>query len=125
MTKLTPVGGSSNGLLLSDPVLLILNVTEELLQADSISQLALAVTDRVEKVVVALHHDSLGNEMNGGLGHDSALQGYTGPGTTLANEMNFGMNHASCAGLIATWICSPACYHYATSAPCGCLKIVR
>ena len=26
--------------------------------------------------------------MNGVLGHDSALYGYTGPGTTWANEMN-------------------------------------
>ena len=32
--------------------------------------------------------------MNGALGHDSALQGYTGPGTTWADEMNFVMNHA-------------------------------
>ena len=32
------------------------------------------------------------NEMNGVLGHDSAL--YTRPGTTWANEMNFVMNHA-------------------------------
>ena len=27
-------------------------------------------------------------EMNSVLGHNSALYGYTGPGTTLANEMN-------------------------------------
>ena len=33
-------------------------------------------------------------QMNGGLGHDYALQGYPGPGTTLANETNLGMNHA-------------------------------
>ena len=32
--------------------------------------------------------------MNGALGHDSALYGYTGPGTTWAHEMNFVMNHA-------------------------------
>ena len=34
-------------------------------------------------------------------GHDSALQGYTGPGTTWDNEMNFGMKHAPGAGSIA------------------------
>ena len=33
--------------------------------------------------------------------HDFAVQGYTGPGTTLANKINFGMNHAPCAGSIA------------------------
>ena len=41
------------------------------------------------------------NEMNGVLGHDSALCCailYTR--TTWANEMNFTMNHATCAGLI-------------------------
>ena len=36
--------------------------------------------------------------MNGILGHNSALEGYTGPGT---NEMNFNMNHAPRAGSIA------------------------
>ena len=41
----------------------------------------------------------MGN-VNGVLGHDSALQGYTGPGTVWVNEMNFGMNHAPGAGLI-------------------------
>ena len=30
--------------------------------------------------------------MNGALGHDTAVQGYLGPGTTWANEMNLGMN---------------------------------
>ena len=34
------------------------------------------------------------------LGHDSALSGYTGPGTKWANEMNFIMNHAPGAGSI-------------------------
>ena len=29
--------------------------------------------------------------MSNVLGHDYALQGYTGPWTTLANEINFGM----------------------------------
>ena len=29
------------------------------------------------------------------LGHDSALQGYIGLGTSWANEMNFVMNHAA------------------------------
>ena len=33
------------------------------------------------------------HEMIGVLGHDSALQGYTGPETT-ANEMNFVTNYA-------------------------------
>ena len=28
------------------------------------------------------------NEMFGAVGHDSALQGYSGPGTIWANEMN-------------------------------------
>ena len=28
------------------------------------------------------------------IGHESALLGYTRPGTTWFNEMNFGMNHA-------------------------------
>ena len=40
-------------------------------------------------------------EMNGVLGHNTALQGYAGQGTTWANYMNFDMNHASCAGSIA------------------------
>ena len=34
------------------------------------------------------------------LGHNSALKGYTGPGTTLANEINFVMNYAPGAGSI-------------------------
>ena len=38
--------------------------------------------------------------MTGVLGHDFALEGYTGPGTTKANEMNFSMKHAPRAGLI-------------------------
>ena len=41
------------------------------------------------------------DEMIGVLGHDSALYGYTGLGTTWANDMNFVMNHALGAGLIA------------------------
>ena len=36
--------------------------------------------------------------MNGVFSHDSALQGYTGPGTTWANEMNLAMKHAPGAG---------------------------
>ena len=39
--------------------------------------------------------------MNGDLGHDSALQGYTGQGTTLPNDMNFAVNQAPGAGPIA------------------------
>ena len=38
--------------------------------------------------------------MIGVLGHDSALQGYTRPGTTCANEMNFVMIHTPNAGSI-------------------------
>ena len=40
-------------------------------------------------------------KMNGDLGPDSALYGYTGTGTTWATEMNFVMNHASGVGSIA------------------------
>ena len=36
--------------------------------------------------------------MNAVLGHNSALQGYTGSETTWTNEMNFVMNHAPGAG---------------------------
>ena len=32
------------------------------------------------------------------LGHDFALEGYTGPGTTWSNEMNFVMTHDPGAG---------------------------
>ena len=39
--------------------------------------------------------------MIGALGHDSAPQGYTGPGTTWANEMNVNINHALGAGSLA------------------------
>ena len=39
--------------------------------------------------------------MNGVSGHDSALYGYTGPGTTWVNEMDFVKNHAPGAGSIA------------------------
>ena len=39
--------------------------------------------------------------MNGVLGHNSALEGYTGLGKTWANEMSVGMNHAPGAGSIA------------------------
>ena len=38
--------------------------------------------------------------MIGVLGHDSALVGYTGSGTTWANEMYLVMNHALGAGSI-------------------------
>ena len=33
-------------------------------------------------------------EMNDVLGHDAALRGYTGLGSTWANEMSFVMKHA-------------------------------
>ena len=39
--------------------------------------------------------------MIGVLGHNSALKGKTGPGTTWVNGMNFVMKHAPGAGLIA------------------------
>ena len=39
--------------------------------------------------------------MNGALGNDCALRGYTGLRTILANEMNFGVKHAPGAGSIA------------------------
>ena len=45
------------------------------------------------------------NEMNGVQGHNFALQGYTGPGTTWDNEMNFVMNHAPGAGWIDCSTC--------------------
>ena len=38
--------------------------------------------------------------MNGVVGHDTTLQGYTGLGPTRVNEMNFVMDYAPCAGLI-------------------------
>ena len=57
--------------------------------------------------------------MNGALGHDSALLGYIGPGTTCANEMNFGMNHAPDAGSIIQPVdLQPSTqYNCATTAP--------
>ena len=60
--------------------------------------------------------------MNGVLGHDSALQGYTGPGTTCANEVNF------VAILVQDWLLdmltsSPAHYHCAPDAPLNTLII--
>ena len=39
--------------------------------------------------------------MNGVLGHDSALKGYTGPEKTWANEMIFGKNYDPGAGSVA------------------------
>ena len=39
--------------------------------------------------------------MLGVVGHDYALQDYTGPWTTWANEMNIVVNHAPGAGSIA------------------------
>ena len=44
----------------------------------------------------------LTNEMNDALGHNSALKGYTGPGTTWPNE-NFVIKHAPCAGSITRY----------------------
>ena len=57
--------------------------------------------------------------MNDLSGHDSVLQGYTGPETTWANEVNYVMNHAPSAGSIAIALQSialPLCY--------GCPPIV-
>ena len=39
--------------------------------------------------------------MHGVLGHDSALKGYTRPGTTWANGMKFVMNHTPGVASIA------------------------
>ena len=39
--------------------------------------------------------------MNGVLGYNSALSGYTEQGTIWADKMNFGMNHSPGAGSIA------------------------
>ena len=56
--------------------------------------------------------------MNGVLGHNVVLQGYTGPGTNWAIDMNFGMKHAPGAGLITLPLtCSPVCNHCAKAAP--------
>ena len=48
------------------------------------------------------------------LGHDSAVLGYTGPGTTWADEMN--ICYEPCPIDLLT--CSPMCNHCATAAPC-------
>ena len=47
--------------------------------------------------VVAVEEEE---EMHGALGHDSALQGYTGSRTTKANDINI-INHAPGAVLIS------------------------
>ena len=60
-----------------------------------------------------LHSDT--NEMNGVLGHDYALKGYTGLGITYANEMITGMNHAPGAGLIARPDDLMTCSQHATT----------
>ena len=39
-------------------------------------------------------------EINGDLGHDSSLEGFTEMGTTSTNEMDFGMNRVPGAGSI-------------------------
>ena len=61
-----------------------------------------------------LLREGVNKRMSAVLGQDSALQGYTGPGTNWANEMNFGMNHASGAGSVASvdlQSCTPSlCY---------------
>ena len=55
--------------------------------------------------------------MNGVLGHNSALQGYAGSGTTWANDMPFVMNHDPGAGSLARPIdlqssALPLCHGY-------------
>ena len=56
----------------------------------------------------------------GVLGHDSALVGYTGPGTTWADGMNFGMNIAPGAGSITRPINQQSSALYcSTDAPDG------
>ena len=55
--------------------------------------------------------------MTGILGHDSALQGYIGPGTTWANEMNFVMNHAPIDHSTCWPVVQRATTYSATDAP--------
>ena len=50
------------------------------------------------KLNMAQRMDAYSKNMNGVLGHDSALEGSTGAGTIWANKMNFSMIHAPCAG---------------------------
>ena len=54
------------------------------------------------------------------LGHDSALQGYTGPRKIWANEINFGMNHAPMAGSVGR----PAESHSIVTKGYDCLLII-
>ena len=51
-------------------------------------------------VDISLSRDVCVNEMNGGFGHEAALQDCTDPWTTWASEMNFGMKYAAGAGSI-------------------------
>ena len=63
--------------------------------------------------------------MNGGLGHDSALQDYTGPGTTWANEMILlwimPLAQDRSFDLLAS---GPARYHCTTDVPTGKVIII-
>ena len=63
----------------------------------------------------------------GDLGHDSALQGYTGPRTTWADGINFIMNHVPGTGSIARPVdqkssALPLCYSY--ESPPLCLDMI-
>ena len=63
----------------------------------SLSSLSLSLFVSVSfRLLITRYQDM---NMNGVLGHDSTLQGYTGPVTTWANEMHFVMNHAPGAPL--------------------------
>ena len=56
--------------------------------------------------------DLMNESMIGVLGHDSALSGYTGPGTTWVNGINFVMNHALAQDRsLDLMVSSPAHYH--------------
>lgn len=59
MHLLTSVGGGSDGLLLTDPGLLILHIPEELLQAQRIGQLLLAGGHGLLQGLVARHQGLL------------------------------------------------------------------
>ena len=47
--------------------------------------------------------------MNGVLGHNATLSGYTGPGTSWTNKMNVEMNHAPRAGSVGVSVLVCVC----------------
>ena len=75
--------------------------------------------------VIAIVH-SYGSKMNGVLGHNVALSGFTGQMTTWVNEINFSLNHAPGAGSI---VCPVALQSSMLSlyydCPLGRVKAVR